>query len=297
MSTAQREANQLEALSPAKLNLFLHITGRRPDGYHNLQTLFQFIDLCDLLTFTLRNDGELQLDFPDTSLNSADNLVMRAAQALKRETGCTQGADIVVKKQIPMGGGLGGGSSNAATALVALNQLWHTELSTQRLADIGVTLGADVPIFIHGHAAIAEGVGDIFQDVTIEEPWYLLMIPPCHVPTARLFQEKQLTRDSCVITLCAFLNGDGHNDFEPVTRSLFPEVESAIQALNHVGNARMTGTGACIFAPYATRQLAEDAAGKLSDIVNTRNMQHFAWRVVRGVNKSPLYTGKLVRRI
>lgn len=290
-------ATHIEALSPAKLNLFLHITGRRPDGYHNLQTLFQFIDLCDLLTFTLRNDGELQLDFPDTSLNSADNLIMRAAQALKRETGCTQGADIVVKKQIPMGGGLGGGSSNAATALVALNHLWQTNLSTQRLADIGVTLGADVPIFIHGHAAIAEGVGEIFQDVTIEEPWYVLMIPPCHVPTARLFQEKQLTRDSPIITLCAFLNGDGHNDFEPVTRSLFPDIEAAMQALNHVGKAHMTGTGACIFAPYATRQLAEDAAGKLSDIVKSRNMQRFAWKVVRGANKSPLYTGKLVRRI
>lgn len=290
-------ATRITALSPAKLNLFLHITGRRPDGYHNLQTLFQFIDLCDQLTFTLRNDGELSLDFPDASLNATDNLIMRAAQALQRETGCTRGADIVVEKHIPMGGGLGGGSSNAATTLVVLNHLWQTGLSTQRLADISVTLGADVPIFIHGHAAIAEGVGEIFQDVTIDEPWYVLMIPPCHVPTARLFQEKQLTRDSRVITLCAFLNGDGHNDFEPVTRSLFPDVEAAIQALNHVGKARMTGTGACIFAPYATRQLAEDAAGKLSDIVKTRNMQHFAWKVVRGVNKSPLYTGKLVRRI
>lgn len=290
-------ATRITALSPAKLNLFLHITGRRPDGYHNLQTLFQFIDLCDQLTFTLRNDGELSLDFPDTALSAPDNLIMRAAQALQRETGCTRGADIVVEKHIPMGGGLGGGSSNAATTLVVLNHLWQTGLSTQRLADISVTLGADVPIFIHGHAAIAEGVGEIFQDVTIDEPWYVLMIPPCHVPTARLFQEKQLTRDSRVITLCAFLNGDGHNDFEPVTRSLFPDVEAAIQALNHVGKARMTGTGACIFAPYATRQLAEDAAGKLSDIVKTRNMQHFAWKVVRGVNKSPLYTGKLVRRI
>lgn len=290
-------ATRITALSPAKLNLFLHITGRRPDGYHNLQTLFQFIDLCDQLTFTLRNDGELSLEFPDASLNATDNLIMRAAQALQRETGCTRGANIVVEKHIPMGGGLGGGSSNAATTLVVLNHLWQTGLSTQRLADIGVTLGADVPIFIHGHAAIAEGVGEIFQDVTIDEPWYVLMIPPCHVPTARLFQEKQLTRDSRVITLCAFLNGDGHNDFEPVTRSLFPDVEAAIQALSHVGKARMTGTGACIFAPYATRQLAEDAAGKLSDIVKTRNMQHFAWKVVRGVNKSPLYTGKLVRRI
>ncbi len=290
-------ATRITALSPAKLNLFLHITGRRPDGYHNLQTLFQFIDLCDQLTFTLRNDGELLLDFPDTALSAPDNLIIRAAQALQRETGCRRGADIVVEKHIPMGGGLGGGSSNAATTLVVLNHLWQTDLSTQRLADIGVTLGADVPIFIHGHAAIAEGVGEIFQDVTIDEPWYVLMIPPCHVPTARLFQEKQLTRDSRVITLCAFLNGDGHNDFEPVTRSLFPDVEAAIQALNHVGKARMTGTGACIFAPYATRQLAEDAAGKLSDIVKSRNMQHFAWKVVRGVNKSPLYTGKLVRRI
>lgn len=290
-------APPITALSPAKLNLFLHITGRRPDGYHNLQTLFQFIDLCDQLTFALQEDGELHLDFPDPALNPADNLIMRAAQALKHETGCEFGATIGVEKQIPMGGGLGGGSSNAATTLVALNQLWQTGLSTQRLAEIGVKLGADVPIFIHGHAAIAEGVGEIFQDVVIDEPWYVLMIPPCHVPTARLFQEKQLTRDSRVITLCAFLNGDGHNDFEPVTRSLFPDVEAAIQALNLVGKARMTGTGACIFAPYATRQLAEEAAGKLSNIINTRHMQHFAWKVVRGVNKSPLYTGKLVRRI
>lgn len=287
----------ITAQSPAKLNLFLHITGRREDGYHNLQTLFQFIDLCDQLTFTVSKTDVIEVDFPDPTLDPTDNLITRAALALKRKTGSPLGAHIRVEKHIPMGGGLGGGSSNAATTLVALNQLWNTGLSTHALTEIGVTLGADVPIFIHGHAAIAEGVGEIFQDVEIDEPWYVLMIPPCHVPTARLFQEKQLTRNSKLITLCAFLSGEGHNDFEPVTRNLFPDVEAAIQALNHVGQARMTGTGACVFAPFASRQLAENAAGQLSEIVRTRNMQHFAWKVVRGANKSPLYTGNLVRQI
>lgn len=290
-------ATSLTALSPAKLNLFLHITGRREDGYHNLQTLFQFIDLCDRLSFTVSPDSNIDVEFPDPSVSPQDNLVTRAARALQSETGCMLGAYIKVEKQIPMGGGLGGGSSNAATTLVALNHLWETGLDIRQLTAIGVKLGADVPIFIHGHTAIAQGVGEIFEDVTLSEPWFLLVLPPCHVPTARLFQEKQLTRNSTLITLCAFLSGEGHNDFEPVTRSLFPDVEAAFQALDSVGKARMTGTGACVFAAFANRQLAETAAGELSEIIKARNMQNFAWHLVRGMNKSPLYTGNLVRQI
>lgn len=285
------------AQSPAKLNLFLHITGRRSDGYHNLQTLFQFIDLCDELTFTPVADGNIQVDFPGNSVDAEDNLITRAARLLQRETGSALGAHVHVEKRIPMGGGLGGGSSNAATTLVALNHLWDTRLSPQALAEIGIRLGADVPIFVHGHAAIAEGVGEIFQDVEIPEPWYLLVIPPCHVPTAVLFQQKQLTRNSPLITLCAFLNGEGHNDFQPVTRTLFPEVETALTVLDQVGKARMTGTGACVFASFASRHSAEEAESKLSQMVLDRGLKGFRWQVVRGVNKSPLYTGKLSRHL
>lgn len=285
----------LVALSPAKLNLFLHITGRRDDGYHNLQTLFQFIDLCDELTFTLTRDGKIQVDFPGGSVNPEDNLITRAARLLQKETASAFGAHVRVEKRIPMGGGLGGGSSNAATTLVALNHLWNTRRSTQALAEMGTKLGADVPIFVHGRAAIAEGVGEIFQDVEIPEPWYLLVTPPCHVPTALLFQQKQLTRNSPLITLCAFLNGEGHNDFQPVTRNLFPEVDLALKVLDLVGKARMTGTGACVFAPFASRQLAEEAESKLSELILARSLKGFKWKVVRGVNKSPLYTGNLSR--
>lgn len=288
--------SSLTALSPAKLNLFLHITGRRADGYHNLQTLFQFVDLCDELSFETTQDSALTLDFPGGDIAPEQNLIFRAALALRQSTGCEQGAKIRVEKNIPMGGGLGGGSSNAATTLVALNTLWNLKLNTQTLCNIGVKLGADVPIFIHGHAAIATGVGEVFENVEISEPYYLLGVPPCHVPTARLFQEKQLTRDSRTITLCAFLNGEGHNDFEPVTRKLFPEVESTMKALNQVGKAQMTGTGACVFASFPSRNSAEAALGELSRICNQQPLVSTRWAIVRGLNKSPLYTGKLARQ-
>lgn len=287
----------LTAQSPAKLNLFLHITGRREDGYHNLQTLFQFIDLCDELTFTSSSDATIQVDFPDKSVDTADNLITRAALLLQQETGCTKGASIHVCKRIPMGGGLGGGSSNAATTLVTLNELWNTGLSRQALATLGAKLGADVPIFVHGHAAMAEGVGDIFDDVELPEPWFLLVLPPCHVPTALLFQQKQLTRNSPLIKLCAFLNGEGRNDFEPVTRSLFPDVDSALQALSQVGEARMTGTGACVFATFQSRLSAEAAESSLSRILEAQGLSGFVSKVVRGMNISPLYTGKPGRQI
>lgn len=283
----------LEILSPAKLNLFLHITGQRADGYHNLQTLFQFIDLCDQMVVEANGTGKIALQFPDASVDTADNLVTRAAKALQLAAGCARGATISVTKRIPMGGGLGGGSSNAASTLVALNYLWRTGLNNNELCQIGLKLGADVPIFIHGHAAIAEGVGEIFEDVAIDEPWYLLLVPACHVPTARLFQEKQLTRDSKPINLCAFLKGAGHNDFEPVTRKLFPEVEHAMQLLNHVGKAVMTGTGACVFASYPSAALAEQAAKQLKHNAKEQGVEPLKWQVVKGRNLSPLYSGIL----
>lgn len=273
--------------SPAKINLFLHITGKRADGYHNLQTLFQFIDLCDEMEFTLQKEG-IRLDFPDTDIASKDNLVVRAAEALQQKTQHPHGVTIRLRKRIPMGGGLGGGSSNAATTLIALNQLWNTGLTTEELCRLGVGLGADVPIFIHGRSAIAEGVGNIFTDAEPPESWYLVIAPPCHVPTSLLFQQKQLTRDSRPINLMAFLNGEGRNDFEPVTRSLYPDVDFAMTLLERYGKTRMTGTGACVFCELPDRVSAESCKKALDEILKEKS-PGFRSFTARGLNGSPLH--------
>lgn len=276
--------------APAKLNLFLHITGKRPDGYHNLQTLFQFIDYCDTLHFShYDTPGDIHLESDLEGVNPKDNLIVKAAKALQHASGCSKGATIRLDKQLPMGGGLGGGSSDAATTLVALNQLWQTHLSEDRLAEIGLDLGADVPVFVRGRAALAEGVGEQLTPVSLDEPWYLLAIPDCHVETAALFADKHLTRNSKPIRIRAFLEGatQGHNDFEPVARRLFPDIESCFAVLNQVGEAKLTGTGACVFCRFDNRESALDAAQQVASLAPAG--LKLRTQVAKGLNRSPLF--------
>lgn len=285
----------LRALSPAKLNLFLHITGRRPDGYHNLQTLFQFVDFCDTLEFTPTSQDDIVLEPDLPGVPAAQNLIVRAAHLLQQHTGCRQGAHIRIEKRLPMGGGLGGGSSNAATTLVALNHLWQTGLSRTQLQALGLSLGADVPIFIHGHAALAQGVGEQFEDVTIPEPWYLIGIPSCHAPTAELFKEKQLTRNSDLITIRAFLAGAGRNDFEPVLRKRFPLIDQCLHLMDTASKARVTGSGACLFSIFGSEQHANTARQQLIAHMPDFSLtnQDVRWQIAKGMNRSPLYSGCL----
>ena len=265
--------------APAKLNLFLHITGRRADGYHNLQTLFQFLDQADTLHFSRRNDNQILLHTDIPGVASHDNLIVRAALALQNAAQCPLGADIRLDKTLPMGGGLGGGSSDAATTLLGLNALWQTGLSLQQLANIGLKLGADVPVFVHGHAAWAEGVGEKLQPVDIPEPWYVVLTPNAHISTAAAFSHPELTRNSDPITLRAFSAGAARNDFEKVVRQLSPAVDAALQWLAQHGAARMTGTGACLF-------LACSDADHAARILAASPVQGF---ISRGQNVSPAH--------
>jgi 4-diphosphocytidyl-2-C-methyl-D-erythritol kinase len=266
--------------APAKLNLLLRIVGRRPDGYHLLQTVFQFIDLSDELYFGLRTDGGIHRANEVPGVSEADDLVIRAARLLQREAGCGLGADIRVEKRIPMGGGLGGGSSDAATTLVALNRLWNCGLDTVHLMQLGLQLGADVPIFIHGHAAWAEGVGERFSEIDPATPVYLLLVPAVHVDTGRVFQDPELTRNSHRITIRDFLAGEQGNDCLDVVRKRYPAIGQAFDWLDKKADARMTGTGACLFAPCASRSEAEALLAERPTGV--------AAYVVQGMNRSPL---------
>lgn len=247
--------------APAKLNLFLHINGRRDDGYHLLQTVFQFLDRADTLAFRRRDDGEVTLAPELPGVPAESNLVVRAARALQAATGCALGADITLDKVLPMGGGIGGGSSDAATTLLGLNALWGLGLDEDRLAAIGLALGADVPVFVRGRAAFAEGVGERLQPVDLPEPWYLVLTPEAHVSTADVFRHPQLTRHTPAITLAAFRGGAPEtalrNDCEAVVRALSPAVAAALDWLSLHGPARMTGTGACCFLPCPDRARAE----------------------------------------
>lgn len=256
--------------APAKLNLFLHVVGRRTDGYHLLQTVFRFIDLADTLRFEPRADGRIVLATPVAGVPDEQNLVVRAAHALKVGSGktATAGITIHLDKRIPQGGGLGGGSSDAATTLIALNQLWGCGLSRQRLLEIGLTLGADVPVFIHGRNCFAEGVGERFTDVAVPEAWYLLTLPAVHVPTPEIFRAPGLKRDTPAIAPADWRPGFGGNDLEPVACALYPEVARHLDALRRLGDARMTGSGACCFVAFATESEAQSARAALpADIV------------------------------
>lgn len=273
---------QVTLLSPAKLNLFLHITGRRADGYHNLQTLFQLLDYGDTLSFNTRTDEKITLtpDLPGVTFEQ--NLIIKAARALEPFKPANCGADIYLEKRLPMGGGIGGGSSNAATTLVALNHLWGCNLNRDQLQKIGLQLGADVPVFINAQTAWAEGVGEDLQAIEMQPKWFLVIQPDCHVSTAEIFSHKDLTRDTSAIKVAAFLERGGQNDCEALVRKLYPQVDNALIWLQQFDrNARMTGTGACVFASF---QSAEEALN-----VQARLPNHLPGFVAQGVNKSPIY--------
>ncbi len=277
--------------SPAKLNLFLHITGQRKDGFHELQTVFQFLDYCDELTFDIHDDGLISLTQSLPDVDDKDNLIIKAAKKLQQRlpTKNKLGAIIGINKKLPMGGGLGGGSSNAATTLVALNELWNLNLTTNELMSIGLELGADVPVFIYGKACYAEGVGEICSEVEPEESIYLILVPNCHVNTGEIFSNPTLTRNSKTIRIRAPLTwevlGGLNNDCEAVVTKSYPEVNQALIWLNQYGLARMTGTGACVFLVCKSQQEA-------SNIVNQKpngipeGMKAF---IAKGLNLSPLY--------
>lgn len=266
--------------APAKLNLFLHVLGRRDDGYHRLQTLFQFLDYGDELSFELRRDGVI--DRPEGSQEIAveDDLVVRAARVLQAASGTTQGANIRLLKRTPMGAGLGGGSSDAATTLVALNHLWGLELGLDALAALGLKLGADVPVFVRGVAAWAEGVGEVLTPVELPEPWYAVIAPDVLVSTAAIFSAPELRRDHASITLEDYEHGAGMNDCAPVTCARYPAVADALGWLSRAAPARMSGTGCAVFAAFADQRAARAA---IEGIPKT-------WRgfVARGLNVSPL---------
>ncbi|MCU7698682.1 4-(cytidine 5'-diphospho)-2-C-methyl-D-erythritol kinase [Acinetobacter sp. AYS6] len=245
--------------SPAKLNLFLHITGRRENGYHELQTIFQIIDLYDWMIFTPTLDGQIEIDGL-SEVRPEENLIYRAAQILKPHAKKFCGLHIKIEKNIPMGAGLGGGSSNAATTLIVLNQLWECGLNQEQLADYGVKLGADVPIFIYGKNAWAEGVGEHLSFIDLEQKQFIILKPDCFISTQLLFSQKTLTRDSKTTKFCAYQLEPSNfgNNFEPLARQLYPEVEEAMQYLDQFGRAKLTGTGACVFIEVTNEMNIEE---------------------------------------
>jgi 4-diphosphocytidyl-2-C-methyl-D-erythritol kinase len=266
--------------APAKLNLMLHITGRREDGYHLLQTVFQFLDVGDALRFSVTNDGSISLENAIDGVPDEQNLLYRAARLLQERTETGLGARIAIDKRLPMGGGLGGGSSDAATVLVALNHLWGTGLDDEALAALGLELGADVPVFVHGHACWAEGVGEIITPVELPEPCYLVVVPPVHISTAELFRDPDLTRDCPPIKIAAFVAGGGQNVFVPPVRKQYPQVAEMMDFLAGFGEVKLTGTGACLFLAFDQCDQARAVQQQLPD----------GWSsfTARGVNESPL---------
>ena len=272
--------------APAKLNLFLYITGRRPDGYHNLQTLFQFLDHGDTLEITPDSSGNITLLTPLAGVADDDNLIVRAARMLQQAAAArgslpeNAGAQVALDKRLPMGGGLGGGSSDAATVLVALNHLWQTGLSVDELATLGVKLGADVPVFVRGHAAFAEGVGEQIQPAEPEEKWYLVAHPGISIGTPDIFRDPDLTRNSPIRTLDELLQRPFHNDCEAVARKRFREVDALLSWLLEYAPSRLTGTGSCVFAEFSTESAARQVLELAPKWINGF--------VARGLNISPL---------
>lgn len=254
---------QLTLPAPAKLNLMLHIVGRRADGYHELQTLFQFLDYGDELGFAVREDGEIRLHTEIPGVPHDSNLIVKAARSLQQQSGCPLGADIWLDKRLPMGGGIGGGSSDAATTLLGLNRLWRLGWDEDRLAELGLALGADVPVFVRGRAAFAEGVGERLQPVELSEPWFLVVAPQVFVSTAEIFSAPELTRNTPPIKVRSLLAGGGHNDCQPVVEKRYPEVRNALNLLNKFVPAKMTGTGACVFGSFPNQGDADKVARQL----------------------------------
>ncbi len=266
--------------SPAKLNLFLHITGRRADGYHELQTIFELIDLYDWMSFDPKTDFSISI----TGLEQVDlknNLIYRAAELLKPYAQKLCGLNIQIEKNIPMGAGLGGGSSNAATTLIVLNQLWQCRLNIQQLAQLGLQLGADVPVFIHGQNAWAEGIGERLSFIDLAQKQYIILKPDCFISTQLLFSQKTLTRDSKPNTFCAYQLKPSSfgNNFEPIARSLYPQVDEAMHYLDQFGQAKLTGTGACVFSEINDEM-------NIVEIVANAPCKAY---VVNSLQQSPLY--------
>jgi len=277
--------------APAKLNLFLHITGQRSDGMHCLQTIFQILDICDHLQFEVNQSGKISRK-TDSDIPEQDDLIVKAARLLQKNTSVSQGVEISIDKQLPIGGGLGGGSSNAATTLVALNYLWGCGLATEELAELGVQLGADVPIFVHGVSAWAEGIGEQISEIKLPKSHYVVIFPQIFVSTGKVFGHSQLRRDCTTITIRDFseeLQNSGYeaafgtveNVCEPVVRSMFPEVDMAIRDLSQYAPARLTGTGACVFARFESKAAAQLAWQALD--------KKWTGFVAQGVNRSSLY--------
>lgn len=267
--------------APAKLNLFLHVCGQRPDGYHELQTLFQLIDFCDHLEFEIITDGNIcRVEGPE-EIPADSDLVIRAARLLQTSTGVSQGALIRLQKNIPVGAGLGGGSSDAATTLLVLNHLWRCHLSIQQLAQLGLSLGADVPVFVHGNSAFAGGIGEQLQALVLGERHYVLVLMPLHVSTAKVFRHPELKRDCAVMSIRDALGRKGSNVCERVVRSMYPIMARALDDLASFGDARMTGTGSCIFLEMPDADAAMKTTIQLNSLYNVR--------AVRGLDKSPVH--------
>jgi len=269
--------------APAKLNLMLRIVGQRADGYHLLQTVFQFIDLYDWIVFHPVDDGRVSLANTIPGVSELDDLTVRAANLLKIEAGCRSGVRIEVEKNLPMGGGLGGGSSDAATTLVVLNKLWGLQLSFEKLMTLGLSLGADVPVFISGYSAWAEGVGEKLEKISPDEQWVVVIKPECHVNTKEIFSAKNLTRNSKSIKIADFIAGQHQNDCVEVVCQRYPSVRDALVALSEYSEARLTGTGACVFAQFDSKQEAINAY---------QSLEKNGWGVylAKGLNESPLFS-------
>lgn len=251
--------------APAKLNLWLHIIGRRDDGYHELETVFQFLDHADQLRFALRDDNQVRLQTDVPGVDHDSNLIVRAARQLQQQSGCIQGVDIWLEKLLPMGGGIGGGSSDAATTLLGLNHLWQLGWDLDRLAALGLSLGADVPVFVRGHAAFAQGVGEQLTPVDPVEPWYVVLVPQVSVSTAEIFSHPQLTRDSLPLKMRPVPEGNSRNDCQPVVEQSYPEVRNALNLLGKYTEARLTGTGSCVFGAFPSKAEADKVLALLSE--------------------------------
>ena len=278
--------NELICPAPAKLNLFLHVVGRRADGYHLLQTVFRLLDYGDTLRLSLRADGQVRrtLDLP--GVPASDDLCLRAAQLLQSETGCQLGVDIQLDKRLPMGGGLGGGSSDAASVLLGLNRLWDLRLTRQQLQQFGLRLGADVPVFVFGQSAFAEGIGEALQAVSLPPAWYVVLVPPVSVSTQAIFSHPGLTRDSKIIKMADFSEAENseaglRNDLQALVCREYPAVAKHIAWLSQYGKARMTGSGACVFAAFDTEQAAHAVMAQLPG-----DMRGF---MARGLDRHPLH--------
>ena len=266
--------------APAKLNLFLHVVGRRSDGYHLLQTAFRLIERCDWLRFSPRTDEEVRLSRPLPGISEADELAIRAARLLKEAVGSKQGVNIEIDKNIPVGGGLGGGSSDCATTLAVLNRLWRLDLPQEKLASLALSLGADVPFFLFGGNAFAEGIGERLAPLELPQAWYVVLAPAVSVSTRTIFAEPELTRNSKTIKISGFSAGFGRNDLEPVVCRRHAEVAAHLEWLKQYGDARMSGSGACVFAEFAAEREARSVLSRMP-----AEMRGFA---VRGLDRHPL---------